>query len=127
MHAIELQAGKGGAAGAQRGPAAQLMAKEGNYATLRLPSGEFRMVHVGVPGDGRTGRQRRARKHRHRQGRAAAAGWAGRPHQRGVVMNPVDHPHGGGEGKAPIGHASSGDAVGQADAWISDAQEEQEV
>jgi len=84
------------------GAGAQLMAREGNYAQLRMPSGEVRLVHIdcratlGMVGNvdhenislGKAGRKR----------------WLGRrPHVRGVVMNPRDHPHGGGEGKSPVG------------------------
>ena len=102
VHNIELHPGKGGQMVRSAGNSAQLMAKEGDYALLRLPSGELRKVHIrcratiGVVGNddhenitlGKAGRNR----------------WLGvRPTTRGVVMNPNDHPHGGGEGKAPVG------------------------
>jgi large subunit ribosomal protein L2 len=105
IHNIELTPGCGGQICRSAGNSAQLMAKEGSYATLRLPSGEMRKVHslcfatIGVVGNfnikntqlGKAGRKR----------------WLGvRPTVRGSVMNPCDHPHGGGEGKAPIGRPS---------------------
>ena len=104
IHNIELNPGQGGKLVRTAGQSAQLMAKEGKYATLRLPSGEMRKVlakcraTVGVIGNsdhenvkiGKAGRKRHM-------------GW--RPEVRGSVMNPVDHPHGGGEGRAPVGHS----------------------
>lgn len=102
VHNVEMKIGKGAQMVRSAGESAQLMAKEGNYALLRLPSGELRQVHVrcratvGIVGNtdyenitlGKAGRSR----------------WKGvRPGNRGVVMNPCDHPHGGGEGKAPVG------------------------
>ena len=102
VHAIELIPGKGARMVRSAGNAAQLMAREGKYATLRLPSGEMRMVPIecratiGVVGNGdhnlinlgKAGRKRHM---------------GIRPTVRGSVMNPNDHPHGGGEGKAPVG------------------------
>ena len=102
VHNIELYPGKGGQLARSAGNSAQLMAKENGYATLRLPSGEMRMVPlvcratIGVVGNidhnlinyGKAGRVRHM---------------GIRPHVRGSVMNPNDHPHGGGEGKAPVG------------------------
>ena len=102
IHNIELYPGKGGQLVRSAGNAAQLMAKEGKYATLRLPSGEMRLVPIicratiGVLGNGdhnlvnigKAGRKRNM---------------GIRPTVRGSVMNPNDHPHGGGEGRAPIG------------------------
>ena len=104
IHNIELYAGKGGQLVRSAGISAQLMAKEGKYATLRLPSGEMRMVPIncratiGVIGNGdhnlinigKAGRKRHM---------------GIRPTVRGSVMNPNDHPHGGGEGKAPVGRS----------------------
>ena len=104
IHNIELNPGQGGKLVRTAGQSAQLMAKEGKYAHLRLPSGEMRLVlakcraTIGVIGNsdhenvkiGKAGRKRNM-------------GW--RPQVRGSVMNPVDHPHGGGEGRAPVGHA----------------------
>ena len=105
VHNIELHPGKGGQMVRSAGNGAQLMAKEGKYATLRLPSGEMRMVpivcraSVGVVGNGdhnlinigKAGRKRNM---------------GIRPTVRGSVMNPNDHPHGGGEGRAPVGRPS---------------------
>ena len=105
IHNIELYPGKGGQLVRSAGNSAQLMAKEGKYATLRLPSGEMRMVPVicratiGVVGNGdhslinlgKAGRKRHM---------------GIRPTVRGSVMNPNDHPHGGGEGRAPVGRPS---------------------
>ncbi len=102
VHNVELYPGRGGQLARAAGNAAQLMAKEGQYALLRLPSGELRnvpngcMATIGVVGNvdhenvkiGKAGRKRHM-------------GW--RPTVRGSVMNPNDHPHGGGEGKSPIG------------------------
>ncbi len=105
IHNIELYPGKGGQLVRSAGNSAQLMAKEGKYATLRLPSGEMRMVPVicratiGIVGNGdhslinigKAGRKRHM---------------GIRPTVRGSVMNPNDHPHGGGEGRAPVGRPS---------------------
>ena len=105
VHNVELTAGKGGQMGRSAGMEISLMAKEGNYATLRLPSSEMRKVlltcraTVGTVGNtdhelvkiGKAGRTRHL---------------GIRPSVRGVVMNPNDHPHGGGEGKSPVGMAS---------------------
>ena len=105
VHNIELYPGKGGQMVRSAGNSAQLMAKEGKYATLRLPSGEMRMVpivcraSIGVVGNGdhslinigKAGRKRHM---------------GIRPTVRGSVMNPNDHPHGGGEGRAPVGRPS---------------------
>ncbi len=102
VHNVEMVPGKGGQLVRSAGASAQVMAKEGDYVTLKLPSSEMRMVHkncyatVGVLGNldskniniGKAGRKR----------------WMGvKPTVRGVVKNPIDHPHGGGEGKSPIG------------------------
>ena len=105
IHNIELKPGKGGQLARSAGASAQLLGKEGKYVLVRLQSGEVRMIlavnraTVGVVGNeqhslinwGKAGRRR----------------WKGqRPHVRGSVMNPNDHPHGGGEGKAPVGRPS---------------------
>ena len=104
IHNIELNPGQGGKMVRTAGGEAQLMAKEGEYAHIRLPSGEMRLVltrcraTIGTIGNaehiniklGKAGRKRHM---------------GVRPTVRGSVMNPVDHPHGGGEGKAPVGHA----------------------
>ncbi len=104
VHNVELIAGKGGQMVRAAGAAAQVVAKEGNYVTLRLPSKEVRMVRkecyatIGRVGniEARNIKLGKAGRTRHR-GR--------RPHVRGSVMNPVDHPHGGGEGRAPVGRS----------------------
>lgn len=105
LHNVELKPGKGGQLGRSAGTSVQLLGRDGKYSLLRLPSGEVRMIlstcraTVGSIGNeqhelikiGKAGRKR----------------WLGmRPTVRGSVMNPNDHPHGGGEGKAPIGHPS---------------------
>ena len=102
IHNVELKIGAGAQLVRSAGASAQLMAKDGDYATLRMPSGEMRKVHincratVGIVGNlehenitiGKAGRNR----------------WLGiRPENRGVAMNPNDHPHGGGEGRSPVG------------------------
>lgn len=104
VHNVELHPGSGGQLARAAGSVAQIVAKEGNFVTLRLPSGEVRLVSkscwatIGQVGNvdannltiGKAGRKR----------------WMGKkPKVRGVVMNPVDHPHGGGEGRAPIGRS----------------------
>ena len=105
VHNIELKPGKGGQMARSAGSSAQLMGKEGKYATLRLPSGEFRLIlqdcraTIGQVGNiehenltvGKAGKSRHKGK---------------RPHVRGSAMNPVDHPHGGGEGRTSIGMPS---------------------
>jgi large subunit ribosomal protein L2 len=105
VHNIELEPGRGGQLARSAGMSASLMAKEGKYATLRMPSGEMRKVHIncratiGVVGNvehslisiGKAGRKRHM---------------GVRPTVRGSVMNPNDHPHGGGEGKSPVGRKS---------------------
>lgn len=102
VHNIEMKPGKGGQIARTAGAEAQLMGKENNFAQLRLPSGEFRLIHldcratIGQVGNlthelvtiGKAGRNRNLGK---------------RPHVRGSAMNPVDHPHGGGEGRTPVG------------------------
>ncbi len=105
IHNIEMKPGKGGQMVRAAGTAAQLMAKEGKFATLRLPSGEMRMVPIecratiGLVGNGdhelvKIGKAGRTRN------------MGIRPTVRGSAMNPNDHPHGGGEGKAPVGRPS---------------------
>ena len=89
--------------GAVGGGAAQLVAKEGDYALVKLPSGETRKISHRLHGDHRAGRQYRPRERHHWQGGTHRVGWARSPHNRGVSMNPVDHPHGGGEGKTSGG------------------------
>jgi large subunit ribosomal protein L2 len=102
IHNIELRKGKGGQMVRSAGAAAQLVAKEGDYAQVKLPSGEVRMVHVDCLATvGQVGNI----DHKNVAfGKAGRTRWRGRrPHNRGVSMNPVDHPHGGGEGKTSGG------------------------
>ena len=104
IHNIELNPGQGGKLVRSAGQSAQLMAKEGTYAHVRLPSGEMRLIlarcraTIGVIGNS---------DHENiKLGKAGRTRHMGiRPTVRGSVMNPVDHPHGGGEGRAPVGHA----------------------
>ena len=102
LHNIELKIGKGGQLVRSAGTGAQLMAKEGDYALLRMPSGELRKVHINCKATiGLVG------NHEHENitiGKAGRSRWLGiRPANRGVAMNPNDHPHGGGEGRSPVG------------------------
>jgi large subunit ribosomal protein L2 len=102
IHNIELYQGRGGQMVRSAGGAAQLMAKEGDYAQIRLPSGEQRLVHINCFAT--IGQVGNIDHENIRIGKAGRSRWLGRrPHVRGSVMNPVDHPHGGGEGRAPIG------------------------
>ena len=102
IHNIEMHIGRGGQIVRSAGTAAQLMAKEGDYAVVRLPSGEQRSFHLDcVATVGQVGNLDHENV---RIGKAGRSRYLGRrPHVRGSVMNPVDHPHGGGEGRAPIG------------------------
>lgn len=102
VHNIELYPGKGGQMVRSAGGSAQLMAKEGKYATLRLPSGEMRMVPINCRATiGTVGNGEHSLVNYGKAGRIRHKGI--RPTVRGSVMNPNDHPHGGGEGRAPIG------------------------
>ena len=102
IHNIELKPGKGAQMVRSAGNGAQLMAKEGNYAQVRLPSGEVRMVRINCRATiGEVGNIEHANIQIGKAGRKRHMGW--RPTVRGSVMNPNDHPHGGGEGRAPIG------------------------
>ncbi len=102
IHNIELYPGKGGQLVRSAGNSAQLMAKEGDYAQVRLPSGEVRMIRMECKATiGVVGNQQHENVSIGKAGRKRHMGW--RPTVRGVVMNPNDHPHGGGEGKSPIG------------------------
>ena len=102
VHNVEMKPGKGAQLVRTAGAEAQLMAKEGKYAQLRLPSGEYRLISldckatIGAVGNADHGLVR--------LGKAGKKRYLGRkPHVRGSAMNPVDHPHGGGEGRAPVG------------------------
>lgn len=102
IHNIEMKPGKGGQLVRAAGESAQLMAKEADYAQVRLPSGEVRMIAVGCKAS--IGQLSNIEHENVSIGKAGRKRWMGiRPTVRGVVMNPNDHPHGGGEGKAPIG------------------------
>lgn len=105
VHNIELQAGKGGQFARSAGTSVQLMAKEGKYATLKMPSGEMRKVLLTCKATlGTVGNVDHELVSLGKAGRKRHMGI--RPTVRGVVMNPNDHPHGGGEGKSPIGRPS---------------------
>ena len=102
IHCIELLPGKGAQLVRSAGNAAQLMAKEGAWAQVRLPSGEVRMIPMGCKATiGQVGNIDHENVNLGKAGRVRHMGF--RPHNRGVVMNPNDHPHGGGEGKSPVG------------------------
>jgi large subunit ribosomal protein L2 len=102
VHNLELKIGKGGQIVRSAGAAAQLMAKEGDYAQVRLPSGEVRLVHVNCRAT--IGQVSNLDHSKISQGKAGRSRWLGRrPHNRGVTMNPVDHPMGGGEGRTSGG------------------------
>lgn len=102
IHNIELYPGKGGQLVRSAGTAAQLMAKEGDMAQIRLPSGEYRKVRITCMATiGQVGNIDHSNVSIGKAGRKRHMGW--RPTVRGSAMNPVDHPHGGGEGKSPIG------------------------
>jgi large subunit ribosomal protein L2 len=104
IHNIELQAGAGGQLARAAGSVAQIVAKEGNFATLRLPSGEVRLVSLSCWGT--VGQVGNIEASNLTIGKAGKNRWLGRrPTVRGSVKNPVDHPHGGGEGRCPIGRS----------------------
>jgi len=102
VHNIELKTGKGGQLCRSAGASAQLMAKEGKYGHVRLPSGEVRLVHLDCKAT--IGQAGNTDHENITIGKAGRSRWKGiRPTVRGVVMNPSDHPHGGGEGRSPVG------------------------
>ena len=110
VHNVELSPGKGASFARSAGSFVQLVAREGKYATLKLPSGETRLVLVtclatiGMVSNSEHGLQK--------SGKAGRSRWFGRrPRTRGVAMNPVDHPMGGGEGKSSGGHPRSRNGV----------------
>lgn len=104
VHAIELNPGRGAQIARAAGISAQIMAKEGDYATLRMPSGEMRLVSIKCKATvGQVGNLEHEIVHLGKAGKTRYLGT--RPTVRGSVMNPNDHPHGGGEGKSPVGHA----------------------
>lgn len=105
VHCVELQPARGAQLARSAGTSAQLVAKEGKYATLRLPSGEMRLVYQKCRATiGTVGNEDHLNVDAGKAGHKRKQGW--RPAVRGAVMNPVDHPHGGGEGKAPVGRPS---------------------
>ena len=112
VHNIELRPGRGGQMAKSAGMTAQLMAREGKYATLRLPSGEMRMVPIQCRATvGQVGNLEHELISLGKAGRKRHMGV--KPTVRGVVMNPCDHPHGGGEGKSPVGKAGPVSPWGQ--------------
>jgi large subunit ribosomal protein L2 len=106
VHNIELRPGQGGIMARSAGTYAQLLSRDGKYAILKLPSGESRMVLVTCKAT--VGTVGNTEHNLERSGKAGRSRWLGRrPRVRGVVMNPVDHPMGGGEGRASGGHPRS--------------------
>ncbi|MBX9852168.1 MAG: 50S ribosomal protein L2 [Cytophagaceae bacterium] len=106
VHNVELKPGKGGAMSRSAGSYAQLLAREGKFATLKMPSGEMRLVNINCIAT--VGAVSNADHMNLSVGKAGRNRWLGkRPRVRGVAMNPVDHPMGGGEGKASGGHPRS--------------------
>ena len=105
IHAVELKIGKGAQLVRSAGTSAQLMAKEGDYALLRMPSGEIRRVHINCRAT--IGEVGNLEHENITIGKAGRSRWLGRrPETRGIAMNPNDHPHGGGEGRSPVGRKS---------------------
>nr|BCG67724.1 ribosomal protein L2 [Haptophyceae sp. NIES-3900] len=104
VHNIELRPGRGGQIVRSAGTSAQIIAKEGNFVTVKLPSSEVRLVNKKCYAT--IGQLSNFNAYNVILGKAGRARWLGRrPHVRGSAMNPVDHPHGGGEGRCPIGRA----------------------
>lgn len=103
IHNIEMKPGQGGKIARSAGTSAQLMAKEGGFASIRMPSSEIRKIHINCRSS--IGQIGNVEHESCSLGKAGRMRWLGRRGRvRGVVMNPVDHPHGGGEGKAPQGN-----------------------
>ena len=112
IHNLELQPGKGAQLCRSAGAGAQLMAKEGKFATVRLPSGETRLIFAGCRAT--VGQVSNTDHENITVGKAGRSRHLGiRPHVRGVAMNPRDHPHGGGEGRSPVGRKSPVSPWGQ--------------
>jgi large subunit ribosomal protein L2 len=106
IHNVEMKVGKGGQLVRSAGGTAQLMAKEGSYATIKLPSGEMRLIHQRCRAT--VGQIGNLNHENVSLGKAGRSRWLGRrPHVRGVAMNPVDHPMGGGEGRGKGNHPQS--------------------
>ena len=105
IHAVEMKIGKGAQLVRSAGTSAQLMAKEGDYALLRMPSSEIRRVHINCRAT--IGQVGNLEHENITIGKAGRSRWLGRrPETRGIAMNPNDHPHGGGEGRSPVGRKS---------------------
>jgi large subunit ribosomal protein L2 len=103
VHAVELRPGRGAQLGRSAGASIQLMAKEGDYALLKLPSTELRRVRLTCRAT--IGQVGNLEHENLSHGKAGRPRWLGRrPHVRGIAMNPVDHPHGGGEGRSKGNH-----------------------
>jgi len=106
IHNLELQPGRGGQLVRSAGAAAQLMAKEGKYANVRLPSGEMRLINLNCKAT--IGQVGNVEHENQTIGKAGRQRWLGkRPHVRGVAVNPCDHPHGGGEARSTAGRPST--------------------
>lgn len=102
IHCVEIKIGKGAQLIRSAGASAQLMAKDGDYALLRMPSGELRKIHLNCRAA--IGEVGNLEHENITIGKAGRSRWLGiRPANRGVAMNPIDHPHGGGEGRSPVG------------------------
>ena len=126
IYNIELSPGKGGQLVRSAGNTAQLMAKEGDFAQVRLPSGEVRMIRLNCRATiGQVGNTDHENINIGKAGRKRHMGF--RPTVRGVVMNPNDHPHGGGEGKSPIGMPSPVTPWGKPGARLQDQRQEEKV
>ena len=122
VHNVELRPGKGGQIARSAGSAVQVVAKEGRYASVKMPSGELRLVMMECLAT--IGQVGNLDHENVSVGKAGRSRWLGkRPHVRGVAMNPVDHPLGGGEGKA-AGRSTPGVAVGSANEGIQDPSPE---
>ena len=120
IHNIEMKKGKGGQMARAAGTAAQLLAKEAGYAQIKMPSGETRMVHLDCYAT--IGQVGNLNYENVSIGKAGRTRWLGkRPTVRGVAMNPIDHPHGGGEGKTSGGR-TSGQSLGTADQGVQNTE-----
>ncbi len=125
LHNVEMKPGKGGQIARSAGAEVQLMAKEGKYAQLKMPSGEFRLVPLDCKATvGQVGKTDHSLI---RLGKAGKSRNLGRkPHVRGSAMNPVDHPHGGGEGRAPVGRPAPMTPWGKKSRGVKTRRDKQE-
>ena len=125
LHNVEMKPGKGGQIARSAGAEVQLMAKEGKYAQLKMPSGEFRLVPLDWKATvGQVGKTDHSLI---RLGKAGKSRNLGRkPHVRGSAMNPVDHPHGGGEGRAPVGRPAPMTPWGKKSRGVKTRRDKQE-